>query len=243
MAKSLLTMIGNAADEIGIGTPTLIFGNTDSQVKQLLALANREGKEFAAAATAWGGWPQMRKEHIFTLTTAVDNYAFPSDWQFYLNQTQWDRSNHWQLLGPLEAQEWQVLKSGLSPTGPRRRFRIMASRIYIDPVPVAADNGLTMAMEYISTNWCQSAALVGQSAWAADTDLYVLDEDCFILGLKWRWKAAKGLDYSEERMTYEDAKGRAKGRAGGARTLPLNALSSDIPWLLTSAQIPDSGFG
>lgn len=242
MAKSLLTLVGNAADELGIQTPTLIFGNTDSQVKQLLALSNREGKEFSSASMVWGGWPQMRKEYTFTLSTGVDNYAFPTDWQFFLQDTQWDRSNHWRLLGPLDAAEWQVLKSGLSPTGPRRRFRIMASRIYIDPVPVAADNGLTMAMEYISTSWCQTSGGTGQSAWAADTDTYVLDEECFVLGLKWRWRAAKGLDYSEERMTYEEAKGRAKSRAGGSRTLPLNAREVGVQ-LLSYDQIPDHGYG
>ena len=169
-------------------------------------------------------------------------YDFPSDWQFFLSQTQWDRNFRWQLLGPLDAQEWQVLKSGISPTGPRRRFRIMGGKFYIDPVPSAQENGYTLVTEYITNTWCTSSGGTLQTEWAADTDTYLLDEDSFILGVKWRWKAAKGLPYAEERAAYEAQAMRAGSRAGGARALPLNASASGLR-LLNNQNVPDSGFG
>jgi hypothetical protein len=154
-------------------------------------------------------------------------------------QTSWDRDFRWQLLGPLEAQEWQVLKSGISPTGPRRRYRIMGGLLYIDPVPTAINNEV---FEYYSNAWCQSVGGTVQSTWAADTDYYILDDDAFILGLKWRYLAAKKLDYQEEYNTWVDKCERNMARNAGNRNLPLNASASGIR-LLNSQNVPDTGFG
>ena len=41
MARTLLDLIQQAADEIGIPQPSAIIGQVDDQSRQLLALANR----------------------------------------------------------------------------------------------------------------------------------------------------------------------------------------------------------
>lgn len=174
------------------------------------------------------------------LTFGQDAYSLPSDIAYFIPTTFWDRSYRWQLLGPLSAQEWQVLKSGISPTGPRRRFRVMGNLFYIDPVP--ADSTSVEAFEYYSNAWCQSVAAAAQSIWTADTDFYTLDDDCFILGLKWRFKAAKGLEYTQEKYDYDMACERVVARNGGNRDLPLNASASGIR-LLNNMNVPDTGFG
>ena len=38
---------------------------------------------------------------------------------------------------------------------------------------------------------------------SADTDTGILDEELMTLGLKWRWKKSKGLDYAEDFSSYE----------------------------------------
>lgn len=242
MPRTLLQLLQDVADELAIQRPAMVIGNTDAQVLQLLALANREGNEFSALATPDGGWPQMRREHTFLSVDGQAAYDLPEDLQFFIVETEWDRTNRWQLLGPMSAQEWQVLKSGITVVGPRKRFRIMEGQMYLDPTPEASDAGATIAYEYISTGWCQSAAAASQTRWAADTDTYVLDENCFVLGVKWRFLRAKGLDYAEEMASYEAAVERAKSRAGSARSLPLNAHSTGLR-LISTANIPDTGFG
>lgn len=169
-----------------------------------------------------------------------DAYALPNDFAYFQQMTWWDRTYRWQMAGPLTAQEWQVLKSGLSPVGPRRFFRIMGNKFFIHPAPSAT--GQTMVFEYFSNAWCQSSVAVAQSTWAADTDYYTLDDDCFILGLKWRFKAAKGLDYAQEKSDYEIAAERYIARDGGNRDLRTNAQSTDI-YLLNNNNIPDTGYG
>lgn len=175
-----------------------------------------------------------------SLTFGVDNYAFPSDLEYFLSKTFWDGSYRWQLLGPLEAQEKQVLKYGISPVGPRRQFWMRNNRMYLRPVP----SNLTdvIAYDYQSNAWCSSSGGTAQSSWTADTDTYLLDEDCFVLGLKFRFLRAKGFDYSEEYDTYIKTANRVMGRDGSGRDLPLNAQNTGIN-LLNDANIPDTGFG
>lgn len=243
MPRTLLQLLQATTAELGLQQPLTVIGSTDPQIMQILALANREGKTFSAMANGAGGWQAMRKEHTFPLVDAQTAYDLPADLQFFLIETEWDRNNHWQLLGPLSAQEWQVLKSGITVVGPRKRFRVMQGQFYLDPTPAAGEAGNVMAFEYISNGWCESAAGAARTIWTADTDVYVLDEECFILGVKWRFLRAKGLDYSEEKREYDDACERAQARDGaGARSLPLNACATELR-LISTANIPDTGYG
>jgi len=168
-----------------------------------------------------------------------ESYPIPADVDHFIQQTGWDRSFRWQLVGPLSPQEWQVLKSGISPTGPRLRYRIMGGRIFVNPVPASLDS---LVMEYYSTGWCQSSQGIAQTAWAADTDTPVLQDRLFILGMIARWLNRKGFDSSVAQDEYDKAVDAAIGRAGGSRVLPLNARA-EPPILLGSANVPDTGFG
>lgn len=204
--RTLLQIVQAAANEMGLPTVATVVGNPDQQITQMLALANREGLELAAIE---GGWAVQRGEQLITLVAGTDNYAFPSDFAYYVQDAFWDRTTKWPLAGPLNAVDWQLLKAGLFPGGINARYRIMGGRIYFDPVPTAAD---TIAIEYISANWCQSAAAVKQALWVADTDTPLIADDLFTLGVKWRFKREKGFDYGEDMATYQKALDRIHPR-------------------------------
>lgn len=240
--RTLLQIVQAAVDELGtLNRPSSVAASSDQQVQQLLALANREGKELSARSGINGGWPQMRKLHTITSVADQENYAFPSDLQYFINTTAWDRTQSWPMQGPSSPQAWQVLKSGtIGSIGPRRRFRIMAGEIYFDPVP--ADSGDTYVLEYFSDTWCESEAGTAQRLWVADTDVPVLPDDCFILGLMWRFRRAKGLDYQEEFNAYEDEVLRELGRSGMAPVVDLTGSQGGLR-LLGDDNIPDSGYG
>lgn len=176
-----------------------------------------------------------------SITFAQGGYDLPSDFEYFVQKSWWDGSYRWQLLGPISAQEKQVLRFGVSPTGPRRRFYVRLNKLFLDPIP-STDNE-SIAYDYYSNSWCTSSGGTAQTIWTADTDLYKLDEDCFIEGLKWRFLRAKGLDYAEERALYDADCIRVMSRDGGNRDLPLNASASGNFQLLTDAQCPDTGFG
>lgn len=241
MAKmTLLAMVQQAAAEVGQTAPATLVGNTDTTAIQMLALAQREGREVSKMAGPWDGWPALRSEYTFPTVIGQAAYTFPTDFQWIIVQTGWDRTFKWQLIGPVSAQEWQVLKSGITVTGPSFRFRIMSGSIYLDPTPTVIDN---LVFEYYRNTWCQSVTLVAQALWAADTDTYVLEDDLMILGLKWRFLRAKGLDYGEEKSQWEADIQRELSRAGSARALPLNAQQRYGVQLINDFQIPDTGYG
>lgn len=177
---------------------------------------------------------------IVAIISGQDAYSLPSDFAYFQQLTWWDRTYRWQLFGPLTAQEWQVLKSGLSPVGPRRFFRIMGNKFYIHPAPSVS--GSTLVFEYFSNAWCQSSTATAQNTWLADTDYYSLDDDAFIQGLKWRFKAAKGLDYAQEQKDYTITCDRLIARNGGNKDLRTNVQAKDV-YLLNYNSIPDTGFG
>ncbi|KAE8757314.1 hypothetical protein FSO04_24135 [Paraburkholderia madseniana] len=183
--------------------------------------------------------PALSTQNGALFSFGNESYAIPADADHFIQQTGWDRSFRWQLVGPLSAQEWQVLKSGISPTGPRLRYRIMDGLIFVNPVPASLDN---LVMEYYSTGWCQSATGTPQTSWAADTDTPVLQDRLFTLGIIARFLNRKGFDSTSAQREYDDAVEAAIGRAGGSRVLPINARA-EPPILIGSANLPDTGYG
>lgn len=175
-----------------------------------------------------------------SMSFGYDAYDLPSDLEYFCTKTFWDGSYRWQLLGPLEAQEKNVIRYGISPVGPRRRFWILNNKMFINPTPTNTTD--TIAYDYFSNAWCASSGGTAQTKWAADTDTYLLDEDCFVLGLKWRFLRSKGLNYDQEFRDYQDQCNRVMARDGAGRDLPLNAQATSIN-LLNSTNTPDTGFG
>lgn len=174
-------------------------------------------------------------------------YSLPSDIASFVTATQWDRNFRWPMLGPLSPQEWQTIVSGISPVGPRIRFRVVDNLFLIQPLPGTAQTD-QIAYEYISNAWCTSStgtpntAVGGVCRWAADTDMYRWPEDIMRYGIKWRFLRAKGLDYSEELKTWQDARDNQLATSGATRSLRLNATANGIH-LLGYSNIPDTGFG
>ena len=219
MARNMLAIIQAAALELGIPGPISVTGNPDTQTQQFLALVNRDGSELAAIE---GGWTSLRGEQLITWTIGIDTYAFPSDFAYYVQDTTWDRSTRWRISGPMSETDWQVLKSGYYPSGIYARYRIMNGKIRFDPVPASAD---TIAIEYVSSNWCQSALGVTQSQFVLDTDTPLIPDDLLVLGLKWRFLAAKGFNYAEEKAAYDLAITRLHPRDRTTENLHLGATN------------------
>jgi len=198
---SLLTIVQGAAAELKLVKPATVIGSTDPNAPQLLALANKEGKELARRFD----WQVLTKEATFT-TVATETQTTLStvaaDFDHYINETMWNRTQNWRVLGPLTPEEWQRKKASAAQAQIGNWFRIRGDSILFYPTPAA---GESIYFEYTSTKWCQSEASVAQAAWAADTDTALIDEEIIRLGIVWRFRKAKGFDYGEDFRTYEAA--------------------------------------
>jgi len=241
MARTLLELVQAFCNETGLSEPSSVIGNTDDQTKQILALANREGAELAGMAGGFGGWQNLHTEYTFTTVASQADYALPSDLEYFAQRTFWDGSKRWELLGPIAAQEKQLLRYGFVATGPRRKFYIKDNKLYIDPTPT--ETGETVAFDYYSKNWVlDTDGTTTKARFALDTDTVKLDEDCFIMGLKWRFLRAKGLDYTQEQADYMMAVNQKIARDCGQPDLPLSGGTVGSRFL-DEENIPDASYG
>jgi len=213
---TLLTIIVDACNEIGISAPSAVIGNSDFTVIQMLALANRSGKTLAQRHA----WQELTREATHTTVATesqglVETIAPGFNWPVY--ESMWNRTAQNYVSGPLSPQDWQFLKA-ISVTGPYPDFRIRQKTLYMIPAPTA---GQTVAFEYITRYFCQSPTGVAQERWADDADTGILNEDWLTLDLIWRWKAKKGLDYAEDFNEFERVINNAIARDGGNKILDM----------------------
>lgn len=188
-----------------------------------------------------------------SLAFGQEAYPYPADLNYFIPQTGWDRNFRWQLLGPVDAQEWQVLKSGISPVGPRLRYRLMGGQIYVNPAPYTPTGQSSpisdlLVLEYASQWWVAPTGTAiptqpTQGAFQLDTDISLaFPEDLIVKSLKWRALKAIGNSYEDEWDEYNDTLNMRSGRETMARNIPLNARAGQLR-LLNSQQVPDTGFG
>lgn len=192
---SLLTMVQSTARRIGIPTPSVVATATDPTVLALLELAQEEGRQLAR----FGDWQILRKEQTFTTVAAeTQTGTLPTDWAGFIDDTIWNRSAHRRLFGPVSPQQWQEWKAR-SAFPVTDTFCIRGGTWLMNPTPAASQ---TVAYEYRSSYWCQSSGNVAQEAWAADTDTGLLSERLMGLGLIWRYKQTRGLDWQTDYDKY-----------------------------------------
>lgn len=208
---SLLTLVQGAADRLGIVRPSSVVGSADQQVRQLLGLSQQEGKELARRHP----WQAITLEKTFAAvaTEAQTTGFIPADLDRWVNGTFFNRTANRRVDGPMNAQAWQNYKASVT-TVLFDAFRQRGNTLLMAPVPAAGD---IYGYEYVSKFWCTTAAGTAptQSAWLADDDEPVLDEELMTDGVVWRFLKAKGLDYSEPFRTYEMQVMAAMARDGG----------------------------
>ncbi len=238
---TLLSMIQDAAREVGFDAPSFIISNQDATARQMLALANREGKFLSTHHN----WAVLQKEYIFPTISGQGAYDLPDDFDRLIDGTLWDRSALRAMQGPLSPQQWQVLKSGLpASSAARTNFRIkkgstLFNKFFIDPVP--SSSGINLVFEYVSSHWCSSGdGLITREQWADDGDVSLINEDIFTHGIIWRFLRAKGLDFASYISEYQTQLSQLVARDGG---MPTIQLLHDHGSILNTGNLPDAGLG
>ncbi len=223
MALNCLQIIQSACRRIGILSPNTAVTSTDPQIIQLVEMCNEEGRE-QASRYAWSG---LQREATFSTVAAelqISLAAITQGFEYIVNNTIWNRDLRRPVYGPDSEQDWQQAKA-TQINGPFNRFRIIGSSIYFYPIPTAGEN---CYFEYISNFWVADTNGNGSAVFENDTDVTVLDDQLVILGMVWRWKAAKGLAYAEDFRKYEARLLDVQNRDGGKPTLTMTGAKYDI---------------
>jgi hypothetical protein len=194
---------------------------------------------------------QVTLQELATATTTgtaivfgQDTYAVPADFRHFVNGTAWDRTQRWQLLGPVSPQEDQWMRSGVAATGPRRRYRQVGrgtNTFRLWPQASTSGSPATLVFDYISAYWATDSTGVAKAQFTDDTDVCVFPDNVVTAGLTYRFMLAKGFDIGPWGQRYMQARDIAMAQDGGART--LNMGRKRWPILLSGANIPDVGYG
>ena len=213
----------------GLDTTYMVMGtgiNTDVYV---VSVDSATQVTLNQAATATGSQ---------TLNFCKTKYSNPADFDRQIDRTQWDKTRHWEMLGPESAQQWQWLKSGFIATGPRLRFRRMGGFFQIWP-PIASAEYL--GWEYVSNAWAQDTTGAGKSSFTVDTDTCIFPDRLMVLGLKLKYFEVKGFDTTALSRDYQDELSIAMANDMGSETLSFAPQLSQQ--LIGVANLPDTGYG
>lgn len=237
-----LQILNQVASELGLNTASTIVGATDVQTIQFLSLLNSAGNELLL----YYPWEQLHKEWVFDTEVDKGEYTLPDDWSYAIDQTQWDRTDHWPLLGPKSAQEWAWLKGGLLSVAPRLRFRIVGNLFKLWPVPSTSSSPsqYKIAQEYVVCNWVESTNEVSTPIMtdmvSKDTDIVQYDPWLASKFMKMKFYELKGFDTTNVQAEFMRIFNTLTGKDTGAPILNLSPrpLSQYLgPW-----SVPDGSW-
>ena len=173
-----------------------------------------------------------------SVVIAQTAYDLPADFETITDRTHWDKSKHWEMLGPEDAQQWQWLKSGYISTGPRVRWRILDNQFQIWPIMNTQEY---LGWEYRSKGWARSATGAIKNSFTADTDTTVFDDRILVLYTKLKYFQIKSFDTTALMQDYQRFLTIAKANDKGAPNLSFAPYPSKV--LIGYANIPDTGYG
>jgi hypothetical protein len=173
-----------------------------------------------------------------SVVCAQTAYDLPDDFETITDRTHWDKSKHWEMLGPEDAQQWQWLKSGYISTGPRVRWRILDNQFQIWPIMNTQEY---LGWEYRSKGWARSSSGAIKNSFTQDTDTTVLDDRIMVLFTKMKYFQVKNFDTTALSQDYQRFLSVAKANDKGAPNLSFAPYPSKV--LIGYANIPDTGYG
>lgn len=229
---SLLTIVKAACKRCGVPAPVNAYSSTDDNIVRMIALADEEGQELANEYS----WQALTNEATHT-TVATESQGSiltiaGSDFGWIKNDTFFDRTLNRPVF-PVDDAKWQQMQaSGIS--GPYSHIRIRGNTLIAYPTPTA---GHTWAFEWVSNNWCESSTGTGQSSWAADSDVSLIDEALITMGLVWRFKQSQGFEYGEDFNKYQRRLQNALARDGAKPRVKLGG-----PTMVGNGNVPEGSW-
>ena len=230
---SALQIVQQAMGELGLPQPSALPA-TDVQTSQFLAMLNSAGNELLL----YYPWEQFVKTWEFYTWPNQSEYPLPGDLAYTVDQTQWDRTNRWPLMGPKSPQEWAWLKGSLLATLPRIRYRIINDKLSIMPTPGATSSHI--ALEYISKNWVQKTDQTFVSRVEVGTDVVLYNPWLVCKFIKLKFYELKGFDTTGVNADFLRIFTSLTGKDRGAPR--LNLAPTQLPLLIGPWSIPDGNW-
>lgn len=233
--------VNRVAPEVGLSTTADLFGSTDNAFIQLRVLMTSCGQELLYRNI----WEYMVREWSFTTSVPSDTgtYDLPSDWAYMIPQTGWERTNEVPLMGPLSSQSWQYVEGrNLLDSTIYASFRFWEDKLRLFPYP--PDDGVTIAMEYMSRNWVLKSDNTNyRDSVQANDDKILYPPILFVKMLKARFLGARGFDTTKADREFEATLSQTIGVNESAPILNVGRPGHRYPYVQSYRNTPESGYG
>ena len=224
---TMLSIVQTAAVRLGLTSPSAVATSYDDQYLQLLALLNEEASELAARHD----WQVLNREATFTTVATEIQGTLATicpGLNRIINNTIYNRTMDYPIYGPVSPQAWQR-QQAMASSNPYSSYRIKGNNLCLYPIPTA---GESCYFEYNSKYYAtDTTGATYKTSFTVDSDIALLNEDILTLGLIWRWKANKGLDFSVDYQKYEFRVINEIGRDGTSPVLDMNGSHEVIPYV------------
>lgn len=217
--STLLTLIQTFCKENGLPVPSTVINNSNTGVKQFLALMLKVVKDIRET-TEW-------QQNLFTATwlstgTEVQGTIqglFPENLDYIIQDTFWNQTMRIPVWGPVPPGTRVALQT-MVPAGPFYNYWVQNNMLTVNP---AVPEGHQLIAMYKS-NWCvtNEALTEYKISYQVDTDRAVFPDVVVEAGLLAFWKRAKEMPFTYEMTRYEGLK-----QSYGTRNVVMPTLFLD----------------
>jgi hypothetical protein len=198
---TLLITVIRAARQTGLTPPTSVMGSGEETWLQMVEWAQETIDDMALRHD----WRALHGTSTITGDGTTTDFALPSDYSRLSKMPALSRdgslSGFWPA-GPVS--DPTFINAQTTLTGyPYPPYKIEGGYVKFATAPAAAE---TYTLSYQSSKPIYSVGSgtpTNIAEWTYDSDAPRISERLLRLGLVWRWKAAKGLDYAEALSSYE----------------------------------------
>lgn len=188
MPTTILTLVQDFTDRMGLPTPTAIVGSQEKGVKQFKALLQKTVADLSEYR-----WSQQRLRTTWTSVAGQDQgeilTIFGPSWAGFEDATMWNESRRMRIYGPLPDAIWQALQI-LPNAGPEFQFWVSGGHLYVSPAQVA---GETLSVIYISQYLILDMdGVTTKPLIAADSDSILFPDNVVSPWFESLWRRQKG---------------------------------------------------
>jgi hypothetical protein len=218
---SILSIIKDVATVIGIDVPTVFMTSQEREHLELASLANEMAERIGRAYD----WQALAAIATYTGDGVTEDFDLPSDFdRMPVSAKVWSSSIQSPLTAIPDRDTWLAYEvQNISLVF--GAWTLFGGQIHIKTALAA---GATAKHWYQSNKLVkakdQNDVITYAALFAADADMFRLDDQLLKLGIIWQWKANKGLAYGEDLQNYEELKEKLIARDKGGRTMIIGTV-------------------
>lgn len=191
--------------------PTTFFGSSDQLALEMCDLVN----DVARDVSEYQDWQRLTRVYSITGDGATETFPMPDDYDRQLINADMQDLQSWawgyEHITDINDFLYQRQRGMILTPG---AWIIYGGLIHFTPSP-AGD----ASFPYISKNYAVGSDQQRKPAFDADTDSFILDEHLLTLGLVWRWREQKKLDFTGDQANFEKALNERGAKDAGSKVI------------------------